>query len=187
MGEAIEQRRRELLIARKHGHPFGKRQIGADDGRPSRVPIGDQIEEQLAADPVERDKPQLVDDEDVDAPQPLVQPRQLARIARFDQLPHQIGGPGEEHASFLLRRFHAERDRQVRFARSDRAGEDQILRRRDPLAARERVDLRRADALSRGEVEAVEGFDFWETRLGSRCRITDSCREACSAVSTSWR
>ena len=56
MRQAIEQRRRELLIPRKHGDPFGKCEIGADDGRPSLVPIGDQIEEQLAADPVERDK-----------------------------------------------------------------------------------------------------------------------------------
>jgi hypothetical protein len=33
---------------------------------------------------------------------------------------HQVGRSGEEHATFLLRRFHAERDRQVRFARAVR-------------------------------------------------------------------
>ena len=128
------------------------------DRRPPLVPIGDQIEEQLAADPIEGDESELVDDEDVDAQEPLLQPRELARIARFEQLAHEIGRPREEHAPFLLRRFDAERDRQMRLAGPDRAGEDQILGRGDPLAARQRVDLRRADALGGGEVEACRGF-----------------------------
>ena len=127
------------------------------DGRPPLVPIGDQIEEQLAADPIEGDESQLVDDEDVDAQQPLLQPRELARIARFEQLADEIGRAREEHAAFLLGRFDAERDRQMRLAGADRAGEDQILGRGDPLAARQRVDLGRADALGRGEVEACRG------------------------------
>jgi hypothetical protein len=61
MRQAIEQRCRELLVTRKHGDPFDKGEIGADDGRPSLVPIGNQIEEQLAADPVEGDKSKLID------------------------------------------------------------------------------------------------------------------------------
>ena len=48
MGEAVEQGRREFFVAGKNGHPFGKGEIGRDDGRPSLVPIGDQIEEELA-------------------------------------------------------------------------------------------------------------------------------------------
>ena len=110
-------------------------------------------------------KPELVDDQDVDAEQPLLQPRELAGIARFEQLTHEIGRAGEEHAAFLLRRFDAERDREVRFAGADRAGEDQILGRRDPLAARERVDLRRVDAVGGGEVEGVERLHLREARL----------------------
>ena len=130
MRQAIAQRRRELLIACKHGDPFGKCEIGGDDGRPSLVPIGDQIEEQLAADTVERDKPELVDDQHVDAQQPLLESGELAGIARFDQRPHQIRGPGEEHAPFLLRRFDAERDREVCFAgpRSGRRRSDSRVR-----------------------------------------------------------
>ena len=120
-------------------------------------------------------KPELVDDEDVDAEEPLLQPRELAGIARFEQLPHQIGRPGEEHASFLLRRFHAERNREVRFAGADRTGEDQILGRGDPFAAREGVDLRRADAVGGGEIKGVERLHLREARLaraagGSRTR-----------------
>ena len=105
-----------------------------DDGGAALVAVGDQIEEQLAADAVEGHEAQLVDDEDVDAEQPLLEARELARVARFEELAHQIGRAGEEHAPFLLGGFDAERDRQVRLARADRAGEDQILRRRHPLA-----------------------------------------------------
>ena len=165
MRQPIEERRRQLLVAGKHGHPFGKREIGGDDGRASLVPIGEEIEEQLAADAIERHKPELVDDQHVDAEQPLLQPGQLAGIARFDQLTHEIGRPGEEHASFLLRRFHAERDREMRLAGPDRAGEDQILGRGDPLAARERVDLGRADAVGGREVEGIEGLHLGKARL----------------------
>jgi len=61
MREAIQQRRRQLFVAGEHGHPLGKREIGGDDRRASLVPVGDQIEQQLAADAVERDEPDLVD------------------------------------------------------------------------------------------------------------------------------
>ena len=44
-------------------------------------------------------------------------------------------------------------------------GEDQILGRGDPLAARERVDLRRADAVGGGEIKRVERLDLGEARL----------------------
>ena len=62
MGQPIEQRGCELLVARKHCDPLGKREIRGDHGRAPLVPIGDQIEEQLAADPIEGDEAQLVDD-----------------------------------------------------------------------------------------------------------------------------
>ena len=67
MGEAVEQGRREFFVAGEQGDPFGKREIRGDHCRPAFVPIGDQIKEQLTPDAVERDKPELVDDQDVDA------------------------------------------------------------------------------------------------------------------------
>ena len=48
---------------------------------------------------------------------------------------------------------------------ANRPGEDQILGCGDPLAARERVDLRRADALGGREVEGVERLHLREARL----------------------
>lgn len=43
-----------------------------------------------------------------------MQPRQLTGIARFEELPHEIGRPGKEHATFVLGRFHTQRDRHAR-------------------------------------------------------------------------
>ena len=142
-----------------------KARLRRDDGGAALVPIGEQIEEQLAAGAVEGHEAQLVDDEDVDAEQPLLQARELAGVAGFEELAHQVGRAGEEHAAFLFRRFDAERDGEMRLAGADRPREDQILGRRDPLAARERVDLRRVDAVGGGEVEGVERLHLGEARL----------------------
>ena len=40
--------------------------LRGDDGRAPLVAVGEQIEEQLAAGPIEGDKAELVDDQDVD-------------------------------------------------------------------------------------------------------------------------
>lgn len=130
MGQPIEERGGQLLVAREDGRPFGKCEVGRHDCRPSLVAVGDQIEEQLAADAVEGHKPELVDDQDVDPEESLLQPGELAGIARFDQLPDEIRRSGKEHASLLLRRLDPERNREVRFAGPDRASENQILRAR---------------------------------------------------------
>jgi hypothetical protein len=50
---------------------------------------------------------QLVDDEHVDAEQPLLETRELTGIAGFQQLAHEVGGASEKHAAFLLRGFRA--------------------------------------------------------------------------------
>jgi len=80
--QAIEQRGRELFVAGEDRDPFGEGEIRGDDDRPPLVAVGEQVEEQLATDAVERDEAQLVDDEDVAPEEPLLQPRELARITR---------------------------------------------------------------------------------------------------------
>ena len=53
----------------------------------------------------------------------------------------------------------------MRLRSPDRTGEDEILGRGDPLAPRQRVDLGRADAIRRGEVERVERLHLRKARL----------------------
>ena len=118
MREAIEQSGRQLLVAGKDGDPFGEGEIRRDDGGAALIAVGEQIEEQLAADAVEGHEAQLVDDEYLDAEEPLLEARELAGIPGFHELPHEVRCAGKEHAPFLFRRFDAERDGEVRLPRS---------------------------------------------------------------------
>lgn len=61
MREAVEERGRQLLVAGKHGDPFGEGEVARDHGRSSLIPIGKEIKEQFAADAIEGHKPQFVD------------------------------------------------------------------------------------------------------------------------------
>ena len=111
MREAVEERRRQLLVAGKHGDPFGERQVARDHRRASLIPIGEEIKEQFAAHAIEGDKSQFVDDEDIDAEESLLQARERAGVARLEQLPDEIGRAREEDPAFLFCRFDTERDR----------------------------------------------------------------------------
>ena len=86
-------------------------------------------------------------------------------IAGFEELPHQVSGAREEHPALLPRGLDAQRDGEMRLAGPDRAGQDQILGRGDPLAPGEGVDLGRVDAVGGGKVEGVECLHLRETRL----------------------
>ena len=79
-----------------------KREIGRDDGGAALVAVGDEFEEQLGANPIEGHEAELVDNQDLDPQQALLQARELAAIAGFQQLPHQVGCPREEHPSFCF-------------------------------------------------------------------------------------
>ena len=65
MRQSIQQCRGEFFIAGEHRDPFREREIGGDDGRAPLVALADEIEQQLAADAIERHEPQLVDDQDL--------------------------------------------------------------------------------------------------------------------------
>jgi hypothetical protein len=60
MHQTIEQRGGELFVAGKDGDHSTNAVRGDDDG-PPLIAVGEQIEEQLAADAIERHKAQLVD------------------------------------------------------------------------------------------------------------------------------
>ena len=135
MRQAIEPRRRQLLVAGKHGDPFGECKIRRHDRGPSFVAIGDQIEEQLTADALKRHEADLVDDEHVDAEQALLQSGELARIPGFQELPDEIRRARKQDTAFLFGRLDAQGDRQVRLAGPNRARQNEILGGGDPLAA----------------------------------------------------
>jgi hypothetical protein len=114
--QSIEERRGEFLVARKHGDPLGKGEVGRDDRGPALVAIRNQIEEQLAADAVEGHEAELIDDQHVHSEQALLEPGELAAVAGLEQLAHEVGRARKKHAPLPLRRLHAQRDDQVRLA-----------------------------------------------------------------------
>jgi hypothetical protein len=61
MGQTVQQRGRELFVAREDRDPLREREVAGDHGRPTLVAIREQVEQQLAADPIEVNEPQLVD------------------------------------------------------------------------------------------------------------------------------
>ena len=84
----------------------------------------------------------LVNDEHLDAAQPRLEPRELAGVARLEELAHEVGGAREEHPVRLFGRFDAEGNRQVGLPGPNGPGQDEILGRGDPLPAGQGVDLR---------------------------------------------
>ena len=62
MAEAVEQGRGEVLIA-EYLDPLAEGEVGGHQGGAALIAVGEQVEEQLAAGPVEGNEPQFVDDQ----------------------------------------------------------------------------------------------------------------------------
>lgn len=67
LGEAIEQRRRQLLVPAEDARPLGEGEIRRDEHATSPVTSGQHVEQELAAGAVERHEAHLVEDYQVDA------------------------------------------------------------------------------------------------------------------------
>ena len=115
MSQPVERRGGELLVAREDGHPLRKRQIRRHHRGASFVTIRDQIRDQIAADPIEGDEAELADEAYFHAPQPLLEPHELAGL---EELAYEVDGARDEDAAFLLGGFDAECDRQMRLPRA---------------------------------------------------------------------
>ena len=62
-GQAVQQRRRELLVATEDLGPLAEREIACDEDRLSFVAIRNEVEEQLATSAIEGDKSEFVEDQ----------------------------------------------------------------------------------------------------------------------------
>src|SRR5262249_43911731 len=84
LGEAIEQRRRQLFVAAEDPRPLGKREIGGDEPAAPAVPRREHIEQQLTTGAIKRDEPNLVEHDHVDALQTTQGATQLLLVASLD-------------------------------------------------------------------------------------------------------
>ncbi|MCY4618409.1 MAG: hypothetical protein OXD50_07640 [Chloroflexi bacterium] len=65
--------------------PFGEREAGGDDRGAPLVAVGEQVEEQLAAGPLEGDEAEFIDDQHGDAQIALMRAGERVFVARLDQ------------------------------------------------------------------------------------------------------
>ena len=80
--------RLDLKNYSRFGNPL--RQPAGDDGGAPLVAIGEEVEEKLRLDFVERDEAELVQDQERHAAIAAVQPRELAIVASFDEFADKI-------------------------------------------------------------------------------------------------
>ncbi len=184
VGQAVEQRGRELFIA-KDLDPLAEGQIGSNDGRPPLVALREQIEEQLTAGALEGHKSQFVHNQKRDLFVALLQAGERAFVAGFEQAVHQVGGAREEDAEAAARSLHTQRDRQHGFSSADRTGNDCGLGASDELAAGQFEDLGFRHAFERCPVDLVQRLDVGETRFAQQPAGGALCRLVTSASSSS--
>ena len=120
--EPVEQRRGHLCVA-EDVSPLREAQIGCDDDARALVEFAQQMEEQGAAGLAERQITQFVEDDEVSVHQTHSQlpglSGQLLLLKRIDEF---NGGEEAYAASIMFDRLHANRRRQMRFARARRTG-----------------------------------------------------------------
>jgi hypothetical protein len=116
MGQAIEQRRGQLLVA-EDLDPFAKSQVSGDDSGPPFVALREQVEEQLAPGAFGWHEAQFVDDQQGDLLVALLQTGEGAFVTRFKQALHQIRGPREKDPIAPASGFHAQADHEHWFCR----------------------------------------------------------------------
>ena len=120
MPEAVERRRGELLIA-EDLHPLAEGEVGGDDRRAPLVAVGEQVEEQFSAGPLEGHEAEFVDDQQRDAQVAPVERAERVLVPRLDEVAYEVGGADEGDAVAAAGGLAAERDREVRLAGADRA------------------------------------------------------------------
>ncbi len=137
VAEAVEQRGGELLVA-EDLEPLGERKVGGDDHGPPLVAVGEQVEEQFAAGPVEGHEADFIDDQQGNTQVALMQAGERALVARLDQFADEVGGPDEGDPLAALDGLDPECDREMGLAGADRSDDYDVLAAPDVLAG---VDL----------------------------------------------
>ena len=105
MGEPVEQGGGHFGIAEDAG-PFGEGEVGRDDDRCALVEPADQVEQQLAAGLGEGQIAELIENEEIDAGEPVGDAAMAAELGFALQPVDQVDGieearlaPGPDHAA----------------------------------------------------------------------------------------
>jgi hypothetical protein len=107
VGESIEERCGELLVASEDLDPFREGEVGRYEHAASLVALRDDIEEQLTTGAVEGHEAQLIKNQEVNAHETTLQTPELSSVSRLRQDAHEVGRAREGYASSLARSLDA--------------------------------------------------------------------------------
>lgn len=160
--EAVKQRGGQLFVA-EDLDPLGEREVGGGDRGALLVAVGEQVEEQFAASPVEGHEAAVVDDQQRDTQVALMQAGERPLVARLDQFVDEVGGPDEGDPLAVLDGLDPECDREMGLAGAERSGEDVVLAALDVLADGELGELQPLDPAQHIPVELIRGLEVGES------------------------
>src|SRR5439155_11139049 len=124
MDEAIDRGERHCGIG-KDLSPFAERLVGGDEHGPALVASADQLEQYTGLGLVLGDVGEVVEDQQVEAVEPVDCGFEVKLAARDLELLHQIGRPSEENLPAVLDQGQADRGSQVALSAAGRSEQQQ--------------------------------------------------------------
>ena len=166
MDEAIDGGERHGGIG-KDLSPFAEGLVGGDEHRSSFVAGADQLEQHAGLGLVLGDVGEVVEDQQVEAVEPVDGGFERQFAAGDLKLLDEVGGAGEEHAPAVLDEGEADGGGQMALSAAGRSEEEQIGALVEPgVAGGDRHDLGLGDHRHGVEVEGVEGLARRQAGLG---------------------
>ena len=148
--------------------PLAERGVGRDRDGGLLLPLGEHLEQQLGAAPVQLDVAQLVQAQKVDPPVAADHLGQRPVIGGLDELVDQRGGGDVPDPVAVLGGGGAQPDQQVRLAGPGVADQAQRLPGGDPLRSGPACDQRGGHVRVRGEVEVLDPLGAGEGGLADQ-------------------
>lgn len=161
--QPVEQRCGDHAVG-EHVAPFAEAAIGRQDDRAALVAGVDELKEQIAAVGADGQVTDLVDDEQAVACKEAHALRQVSLPLGLGHRVDDLGQRAEVHALASAHGFHAQRNGQVRFARTGRPQEVNGLPSFDELELRKRHDAIAVEAGLEAEVVTGQRLDRAEPR-----------------------
>ena len=158
MQDPVEDRAGDHPVAEDVA-PAAEALVAGQNHRPALVAPADELEKQRRCLPVDRQIPDLVDDEKPRDREDLQLVVEAALAERLGERGQHRRGRREEHPVAVLDRLEPETHGQVRLPDPWRAEQHQVLPMFDEVAEAQLLDLLTVDRRLVGEVEAVEPLD----------------------------
>jgi hypothetical protein len=165
MNKTIDNCRRGHLVGKDLG-PFFERQIGSECDAASLVALRDELKEQVGRLAFERDVPELVDEQQVDAIELTIVSFEHRCLFSSNEFHQQRGGRGEEHAISAHAHCKSEGAQDMALTNSRRTAEDHVALRFNEGSIEMLEELRLRQFWLKCKIEGLNRFDRREVSCG---------------------